>query len=173
MDQDIVIRKAELADAAGIAKVHVATWQHAYRGQIADSYLDSLTVENRTNKWLENLSRENTGKENFVAEIQGEIVGFCAVGPNRDESLADKTGELYAIYVEPTLKGKGVGSLLMSRGLEFLKAKGYKEATLFVLDTNTDTRKFYEKKGWANTGDQKIVEIGGHNVVELIYKINL
>jgi hypothetical protein len=29
---NLIIREAELKDAAGIAKVHVETWQSAYRG---------------------------------------------------------------------------------------------------------------------------------------------
>lgn len=36
-------RRGTPDDIPGIAGVHVAAWQWAYRGQIPDDYLDSLT----------------------------------------------------------------------------------------------------------------------------------
>ena len=35
----LIIREAQLKDAAGIAKVQVETWQTAYKGQMPESYL--------------------------------------------------------------------------------------------------------------------------------------
>jgi len=35
----LIIREAQLKDAAGIAKVQVKTWQTAYKGQMPESYL--------------------------------------------------------------------------------------------------------------------------------------
>ena len=41
------IREAEPKDARAIAEIHVRSWQAAYRGQLADDYLDELKVEDR------------------------------------------------------------------------------------------------------------------------------
>jgi hypothetical protein len=38
----IVVRRATLDDAPAIARVHVAAWQRAYRGQMPDAVLDGL-----------------------------------------------------------------------------------------------------------------------------------
>lgn len=45
------VRPANFKDAPAIAKVHVEAWQSAYRGQIPDFYLDSLSVAGRTKSW--------------------------------------------------------------------------------------------------------------------------
>jgi len=167
------IRKATIDDARGIAEVHVKTWQHAYKGQISETYLADLSIEKRESKWIDIFTKADPEKANFIAEVDGGIIGFCSVGSTRETDPVDKSGELYAIYIDPEFAGKGVGSSLMKEGLFFLKEKGYTKATLWVLETNIATREFYEKKGWKQEGESKVVEIGGQQVVEILYSIEL
>lgn len=47
MQPDIRIREANCADAAAIARVHVASWHMTYRGIMPDSVTDVFTVEHR------------------------------------------------------------------------------------------------------------------------------
>jgi hypothetical protein len=42
-----MIRQAILEDAEAIAKVHVASWQAAYKGLMPAEFLASLSVERR------------------------------------------------------------------------------------------------------------------------------
>ncbi len=58
---NIIVRKAKIEDATGIAEVHVLTWQCAYRGQIPDSYLDGLSIEKRTEGWREQIKLPEEG----------------------------------------------------------------------------------------------------------------
>ena len=60
-----------------------------------------------------------------------------------DEEPAD-SGELAAIYLLPGAWGKGLGRELMSSALSALSDAGFGEATLWVLDTNSRARRFYE-----------------------------
>lgn len=152
---DFTIRTATPEDAQGIAEAHVKTWQCAYKGQIPDSFLDSLSVESRAQVWKEILTTSQKGTFAYVAEFEGKIIGWCTTGTNRDEDAAEGAGELYGIYVDPEYIGKGVGSQLMERATRALKAEGYKKATLWVLDSNVKTRAFYEKNGWVVEGGVK------------------
>jgi len=43
----VTIRQATVEDAAIISFIGVTSWQAAYRGIVPDSYLDSLSVEQR------------------------------------------------------------------------------------------------------------------------------
>ncbi len=152
----IAIRTAIPQDAKQIASIHVRTWQCAYRGQIPESYLDSLSIEKRTKLWKDQLKNPTDGTHTFVAEKNGIVVGWCTTGINRDEDVTKDTGELYGIYMDPEFIGKGIGSELMKYALNVLKNDGYKKATLWVLTTNENSRKFYEKKGWKIKGKTKI-----------------
>jgi L-amino acid N-acyltransferase YncA len=173
MDDIYSIRKAEIKDASGIAKVHTETWQSHYRGQIPDEFLDGLSVEKRAEGWEKNLSDPKTKTAVFVAESDNEIVGFCCVGPSREGEVADVVGELYAIYVESSKQGQGIGSALVQAGLEYLKNEGFKKATLWVLKTNTLSICFYESKGWKADGKEKREEKDGFVFEEIQYVVDL
>lgn len=174
MNHEVIIRKANLDDAYNIAKAHVETWQSAYKSQMSENYLNNLSVDKRALKWVDILTKDDPAKRTFVAESDGKIVGFCSVGPTREiEPSSETIAELYAIYVDHKHAGKGVGSKLMEESLGFLKSEGYNQVTLRVLETNKDTRNFYENKGWVPDGDPKYEVIDGQDVVDVRYRISL
>ena len=167
------IRPANINDAEGIAKIHVGTWQFAYKGQLSDDYLDSLSVEKRTERWKEILNKPQLDNWSLVAELNGQIVGFCTVGKSRDEDADSKIGELWAIYIDPQYMDKGIGTALMNEGLKILKGKGFNKATLWVLESNDKTRGFYEAKGWTTDGKTKTEKQGDVELHVIRYSINL
>lgn len=126
----ITIRPAEVLDARSIARVHVEAWRYAYQGQLPDSYLAGLSVEKREQVWRESLNDPKYPFRVFVAVDGEKVVGFTSVCPCRDEDRDALTGELGAIYVDSEYMGKGIGSLLMRSGLDYLKEQGFTAATL-------------------------------------------
>ena len=171
--ENLQVRPAEAKDALQIAKVHVGTWQFAYRGQMPDSFLNSLSTESRTKFWQEVLSNPNNPGTVWVAEENKKVVGFCGVGASRDNDRKPETGEIYAIYVDSNHMGKGIGSRLIDQGVEALKQEGFKDATLWVLDTNKKTRRFYESKGWKVDGATKTELQDGFELGEVRYRLTL
>jgi ribosomal protein S18 acetylase RimI-like enzyme len=168
-----LIRAAELNDAPGLAEVHVRTWQHAFRGQIPDDFLDGLSVERRTSQWESWLSQLSSDSAVHVAEKGDSIIGFCWVGPARDGDSVDLTGELYAIYVLPDFQHEGLGSSLMAAGLNSLKAAGLRKATLWVLESNAPSRAFYERRGWSASGRTKTERWRDFDLLEVEYRLSL
>jgi ribosomal protein S18 acetylase RimI-like enzyme len=167
------VRLATVNDALGIAKVHVRTWQCAYKGQIPDSFLDNLSVKKRADGWEESLRNPDPGVYAVVVESDGKIVGWCTVGVSRDDDATKETGELHGIYVDPEFIGKGVGSALMEETIKILRKDGYKEATLWVLDSNIKTRNWYESKGWKVEGKKKTEPRDGFDLHETRYVLEL
>ena len=167
------IRNAKKEDAYEIAKVHVEGWKAAYKNQIPDEYLEKLSVEKKLQNWQNTLLNPKPDVSNFVAEEDGHVVGFCSVGPSRDKNAPRDASELYAIYVEPSKVGTGVGSSLHDAGLDFLRENGYKEAVLWVLKTNKTTISFYERKGWKFDDAEKEEITGGVTLQEIRYRILL
>src|SRR5437763_9672987 len=47
------VRAARPTDILGIAEVHVRSWQETYVGQVPQDYLDTLSVEDRYERWQE------------------------------------------------------------------------------------------------------------------------
>lgn len=103
------IRPANVADAGAIARVHVRSWQVAYRGDVPDDYLEDLDVSERGVVWHKNLETLTNDRAILVGEANGGIRGFASVGPVPDHP---GQGEL-AIYVDLDYWGSGLGQFLL------------------------------------------------------------
>ncbi|WP_298339748.1 GNAT family N-acetyltransferase [Ferrimicrobium sp.] len=163
------VRHAKPGDALGIGRVHVASWQAAYRGVLAQDDLDSLDPAQRGANWRRYLNGPLASDESvFIAEVQpNTVLGFASVGQSRD---ANGVGELRCLYVSPEHWGQGVGGELLSSSIDALVACGFREATLWVLDSNDRARRFYEANGWAVDQGVKQETIGKITVREVRYR---
>lgn len=169
------MRRAVLADARALAELHVRAWQWAYRGQLPDTFLDSLseTVDGREARRRDVLAHPESDQRTWVADVSGQVVGFADSGPSRDDDAAAATAELYAIYLDQSALGTGVGRALMQRVTDDLRQRHYRTAVLWVLDTNTLARRFYEAAGWSLDGSAKTDEVQSVILREVRYRIDL
>jgi GNAT superfamily N-acetyltransferase len=62
--------------------------------------------------------------------------------------------------VDPTRWGHGYGRALFTSAVRGLKGAGFSDATLWVLATNDQARRFYEIAGWRPDGAIKVEECG-------------
>jgi GNAT superfamily N-acetyltransferase len=159
------IRKATEEDAFGIAGVQERGWQAAYRHVFPAEELDRGGFIH-ADRWTERLARPPTGWSTFVAEGDGDIVGFTSVGPSRDEA---GIGELYAIYVDPEHWDTGTGRALIEQAEQQLRTE-YGEVTLWVLEDNPRARQFYERAGWTVDGGRKAEARWGVRAPEVRYR---
>lgn len=146
------IREAVPADARAIAEIHVRSWQAAYRGQLTDDYLDGLSVEDRLEQHRRSLEEPPAEWRTWVAQDGGELTGFAVTGPSQDGDATERTGEVYAVYLEPDRVGTGAGRELFEHAVADLRERGFDTATLWVLETNERARRFYEAAGWTHDG---------------------
>jgi ribosomal protein S18 acetylase RimI-like enzyme len=146
------IREATPKDAEAIASIHVRAWQWAYRGQLSDDYLDGLRVEDRLVQHRRSLEGQRPDWRTWVVEEEGSVVGFAVTGPSEDADADAKTGEVYAIYLDPPRVGTGIGRVLFDHAVDELRERGFTTATLWVLETNELARRFYELAGWKTDG---------------------
>jgi GNAT superfamily N-acetyltransferase len=159
----VSVRVATEQDADAIAHVHVQSWRTTYTGIVPKAYLDSLNEAERVPLWREWLTRDI---QVFVADLDGEIVGFISGGAVR-EPLQDCDAELFAIYLLERAQGRGIGTALLEALAESLKAKGFRSMAVWVLESNTSSH-FYERSG-ALPISSKEVEIGGAMLPVLAY----
>ncbi len=146
------IREAEPRDAEAIADIHVRAWQSAYRGQLSDEYLDGLSAADRLPTTRSMIEAPPPELRVWVADEGDALVGFAVTGPSEDADADPKTAELFAIYLEPGRVGTGVGRVLFERAVEDLRSRGFRSATLWVLESNELARRFYDAAGWITDG---------------------
>jgi ribosomal protein S18 acetylase RimI-like enzyme len=155
----MIIRQATTDDSLSIAKVHVASWQCAYKGILSEDYLCKLNVDISNNNFKKAISQNV--ETFFVAESNDTIIGFCAIGPTRDPIDNERiTAEIYALYLFPEFFGKGIGKLLLENAEKYFYQKEHSQFVLWVLEKNEQARKFYEKSGFITDGSSQIFNYG-------------
>lgn len=152
----VTIRDAVANDAAGIADVHVRSWQVAYRGLVDQSFLDRLSPVEHLSMWRHRFEAADPDLRVLVAEADGDIIGFSSFGPSRDEDAGVSTAEVYAIYLAPEWFGTGLGRRLLARTVKALGGLGFRDSTLWVLELNARARRFYEVAGWHWDGARSV-----------------
>lgn len=160
---DAVVRKARKTDAQQIGNVHYKAWIETYKGLLAETYLATRSPEKSTALFCK------TECQNLVvAEIDGNIVGFCGWGAFRDTDMNSNMGEIQGIYILDAYKRNHFGQAMLNYALEQLKAEGHNKAALWVLDTNDNAIQFYEKMGFERSVITKAVDLG-QTITELLY----
>jgi GNAT superfamily N-acetyltransferase len=162
------VRLATVEDADAIGRVQVETWRAAYTGLMPDEAVAGFDVEERQRLWRDWLQEPRS--DVFVAEREGDVVGFVNTGPCSEEN---GVGELYAIYVLPTSWGTGAGRTLIERAEESMRSSGFGEAVLWVLEGNARAERFYRAAGWERDDGRKVDEFQGATVIELRYRKRL
>ena len=167
----MTVRTATQEDAAGIARVHACSWQHAYRGIVADGYLDGLSDAVWVDKWRANLESSDRGVRTLVSTTRdGQVVGFASVGPVRDpDPPGPDWAEVYAIYVDPRAWGTGTGGHLLRAALATVPAT-VPGVCLWVFKANSRARGFYERHGFEADGFEQLLTIGGWEAPEVRYR---
>ena len=166
------VRKAGAGDAAAVAVVHVLSWQAAYKGLMPQDYLDGLDPARRRQLWDVVLAEDAWPRSGvLVAENEDRVAGFAHFRPARDEDEDPSLiAEITAIYLVPEVWGSGTGRALMTSSLDVLTHAGYREATLWVLDSNARARRFYESAGWRPDGTVKKDGSLGFPLTEIRYR---
>lgn len=148
------IRVGGREDAAAIADVHVASWRAGYSGVVPAEVLDSSGFESdRRSVWNDWRFHPSQRVTVSVDTDDDRIVGFALYGPERDRGRGHTgRGELYAFYFHPDVWGDGGAAALIDHTEERLRAEGFEDAVLWVLDDNPRARAFYERHGWEASG---------------------
>ena len=173
----IQVRAATVADAAAVAGIHVRGWQWGYRGLLPDDFLAAQdeTLPRREAFWrgLIEGSAAGSGTRLWVAERDGQVVGFASTLPNREPDAPTDEAELTAIYLDAEAAGTGVGRALFAHASEDLRQRGFRTAILWVLAANRRARRFYEAAGWHPDGAVKIDAAHGVTLPQVRYRTTL
>ena len=162
------VRAAVPSDAYEVARVQVRSWRSAYRGLIAQDFLDGLSPEFFADRYT--FGRGGLRMPSTLIAVDGAaVLGLATTGLCRDGDFPN-FGELMAIYVDPAHMRRGVGRLLMAAARERLRLVSVAGALLWVLDGNTRALRFYERDGWRFDGTCRITTFGDSPVLQVRYR---
>lgn len=131
---DIEIRSVALADAA--------PWRELYKGYAA-FYKVPMTEDilDRTWGWLLDPAHPLEG---LVAVLAGKPVGFAHFWPQPRPLLGRDAGFLDDLYVDPSLRGRGAGRLLIGALSQIAHNRGWPMMSWVTAQDNETARRLYD-----------------------------
>ncbi len=144
-DLEIAIEPARPSDAAAVVALIGAVFaEYGFRWDPALEVPDLLDFDRRYSG--------STGAF-WVARLDGRVVGSVGV-----ERLPDGQAELHRLYLDATLRGRGVGRALVETVLAWCRHAGVHRLTLWS-DTRFDrAHRLYERMGFRQTGERELVD---------------
>ncbi len=171
---ELIVRRAGLADVAGIARVHVQSWHANYPGILPVTEIERHTLARRAGMWARLL--DGAAAVVFVAVRADAVLGFANTGPFRvgDGDAQDEgqgEGELNALYLLPTAQKQGIGRSLFNAGANALREAGFNSMRCWVLHGNPAIA-FYERMGGERVASKNF-SVEGATVAEHCYRFRL
>ncbi len=135
------VRKAAADDAVRIAEIIIFNYRlNFYPIFRSDEYYFG---ELRTDLYAQELRSDTERLSQTYVYDDGAVKGFVELRGSAVERL----------FVEPVLQGGGIGAELLEYAVRECGAR-----TLWVLEKNERAARFYERNGFAFTGDKKYEE---------------
>ncbi|RQG98550.1 GNAT family N-acetyltransferase [Natrarchaeobius oligotrophus] len=157
----VTIRPARHADFEGLVEtIRDVTSTESY--VVAETVAEQLLYD-------DSVSRHNTVESRvfFVATVDGSVIGWTHLDLPHVEKLQD-TAQL-TVGVRPDYRGRGIGGTLLTRGLEWAEANGYRKVYNSVPAINDVALSFLEAHGWNTEGIRKNhYTIDGDHVDEVL-----
>ena len=148
---ELIIRPATLSDRALIRSISERTWPSTYGHIISQEQIDFMLEWMYSDASLE--KQMNTVCEFYIANLNGDDVGFCSVSPEAEDTN-EVAHKLNKLYVLPSAQGTGAGKALLNKSIEVAKASGSNSLFLQVNKQN-DAYAFYLKHGFVKEQEFK------------------
>jgi dephospho-CoA kinase len=136
--------RTDLGDAAGMARV-----LNSVIGEKAHTALTGHWTPEDELAFLQGLGPRS---EVFVAEVDGQIVGFQVIEPFVTYTSTMSHVCHFGTYVLHDFRGRGVGRALAATTLGFAQAQGYGKSVVYVLADNVGGQAYYRSLGFEPRG---------------------
>ena len=132
-----------------ISDLYLRNWREAYAGLLSQDYLDAMNMNDIRKKWSDYIAEPEHGV--FMVMEDGakpgdpaKLAGFVGYKPyHRIENCI----YVYSLHVEPSHRGKGIGSALVNAIAELGRKEGYPRMGVCVVCGNENARRLYAQLG--------------------------
>jgi len=163
MNSRVNIRIAEITDLPAI----VAIYNQAVPSHRSTANTALVTVENRKTWFLEH---DPLQYPIFVAEVNGQVVGWCSLSVYRPSRMALRFTAEISFYIENAFQRQGIGSALIRFALEACPSLSIKNVIAVLLDRNEASRKLLENLGFQQWGYlPRVADFDGQECGEFYY----
>jgi ribosomal protein S18 acetylase RimI-like enzyme len=111
----------------------------------------AVTKKKASRRWAQQMVKDHLRKQEgvgFVAEKEGQVVGFI-IGEMKGEGFGlDKSGWLELIMVHPRHMGAGIGYAMARKLFDYFRRRGIRDVHTSVLWDAVDMLSFFKSLGF-------------------------
>lgn len=165
------IRYADIGDSDILGAIHSQSLIASFKGIIPDGFLyENFSYEKRKNGLHGELIKGSP--KTAIIYKDNHPAGMISFGDSRYSEKEESLIEIWRIYILPAYWRTGVGTKLMTWGMNEIRNEGFKKAELWVLEENLRARHFYEKLGFRHDGTTQTINCG-KDLIECRYTIDV
>ena len=138
------IRGARLEDAEGIARVCAAGWRDTYRGLKEPKRIEATIAEYYSPDRIRGEIAPSKGWDGWIVAVEDDTV----VGAGGGGLTEPGVGEVFVLYLDPTRRGEGIGTLLLDAITAQQRFQGAREQWVSVEPDNAKGLPFYCARGF-------------------------
>ena len=145
---NMLIREALIEDLPEMLEIY----NEAVKKLTATFDLQPQTLEQRKS-WFAQFGGKHTL---LVAEIDGQVAGYCSLSKFRDKEAYAKTAEL-SVYLSEAFRGRGLGPVLIKEILDMAKQLQFHTIISGITTGNEVSVRIHERFGFEFIGTFKEV----------------
>ncbi|MBO3746208.1 GNAT family N-acetyltransferase [Streptosporangiaceae bacterium NEAU-GS5] len=166
MAGEFAVFTATPGDGAAVGEIHAESWQTAYAPFFAPEFFADAVRVRRT-RWHDVLAE--TRDTILLAALDGRPLAFSYFGPSHTRP---GSAEIFGFYGHPDGWGSGLAAVLMTASLERISADDYPHIHLWTLRDTLQSRRFYAKAGFTESGVTRTHDYGdGHPLHQVEYEL--
>jgi ribosomal protein S18 acetylase RimI-like enzyme len=146
----LLVRRAVTDDAEGIARVCAAGWHDTYRGIKEAARIEAVITEYYAPERIRREIAAAEGWDGWIVAVEDDIV----IGAGGGGMTEPGVGEIFVLYLDPTRRGEGIGTLILDAITEQQRAQGAREQWVSVEPENTKGLPFYYARGFEVRGQR-------------------
>ncbi|MFI6320198.1 GNAT family N-acetyltransferase [Nonomuraea sp. NPDC050556] len=145
-----------------LGEIHAESWRAAYAGFFDQEFFDTALHRRRT-RWHAVLAE---GRDIvMLGAVDGRPLAFSSMGPSPSHP---GSAEIFGFYGHPDGWGSGVAKVLIAASLDALRQRGFTHAHLWTLRDTPQSRRFYLKTGFAESGAVRGFDYGDGRLVDQV-----
>ena len=153
----IEVRRATPADATSVGEIHAASWAAAYAPFFTEDFA-TPQIHSRLTRWHDRLLNPRGTVLLALADTHPAAMTWL----NESETRSG-VAEILSFYAHPRAWGTGAAPALMTETLQTLRTQGFPTVHLWTLQATPQSRRFYEKSGFTETGNTQTRDFGDGN----------
>ncbi|MEU4540297.1 GNAT family N-acetyltransferase [Streptosporangium sp. NPDC023825] len=162
MTKNFAIFQASVDHGDALGEIHAESWKAAYAGFFAPEFC-AEAVRHRRGKWHDVLAK---GQDTvLLAALDGRPLNFSYFGSSPTRPGA---AEIFGFYGPPDSWGTGSAGALMTATLRRLRENGFGRVHLWTLRDTSQSRRFYAKSGFTESGAARGHDFGDGNLIDQV-----